>query len=422
MANRRVVLVICDGHRRDFVRPELCPSIVDLARTGRRFDNHRGVFPSVTRASSASIATGCHPARHGLHGNTMGLPEGDGILVHDVGPPQFRDAMRQALGRTLKTPTLAERLRDVGGAIVFSNVSPGAAYFQDPDGHGHVYHRAGSFAPGLVPIGGAGRLDIAKDATGDHAMAARFCLEVLRERRPPLAVLWLSDPDATMHANELGGPEHRQAVAAADGCVAQVRATVDTLRQGGEDILLVVGSDHGQETVTGAVEVDRLLVEAGLKETLDSTEVAVASQGTSGLIYVAPRAADRRAAIEGFVRAQDWADGVFAGESLAAIGMAPEGHLHIAFSMAKTDASNRHGCPGGSLIVARAGAGEKLGLGQHGGTGRFEQAPFLVVEGAGFAPGSVCTEQTCIVDIAPTALAHLGVPANGMDGRALQGR
>lgn len=420
MADRRVVLVICDGHRRDFVRPELCPSIVDLGRSGRRFDNHRGVFPSVTRASSASIATGCHPARHGLHGNTMGLPDGDGIVVHDVGPPQFRDAMRKALGRTLKTPTLAERL--LGGVIVFSNVSPGAAYFQDPDGHGHVYHRAGSFGPGLTPIEGAGRLDVAKDASGDHAMAARFCLEVLRQRRPPLAVLWLSDPDATMHANELGGPEHRQAIHGADGCVAMVRNTVDTLRQGGEDILLIVGSDHGQETVTGAVEVDRLLVEAGLKDSLDSTEVAVASQGTSGLIYITPRAADRRGGIEAFIRAQAWADGVYAGAELAEIGMAPDGHLHIAFSMAKTDVANRHGCPGGSLIVAKAGAGEKLGLGQHGGTGRFEQAPFLIVEGAGFAPGTVSADPTCIVDIAPTVLAHLGLPAPGMDGRALQNR
>jgi arylsulfatase A-like enzyme len=328
--------------------------------------------------------------------------------------------MRQALGRTLKTPTLAERLH--GGAIVFSNVSPGAAYFQDPDGHGHVYHRAGSFGPGLAPIGGAGRLDIAKDASGDHAMAARFCMEVLQQRRPPLAVLWLSDPDATMHASALGGPEHRQAIRAADGCVAQVRGAVDRLRQGGEDILLVVGSDHGQETVTGAVEVDRLLVEAGLKDSLDSTEVTVAPQGTSGLIYVAPRAASRRAAIEDFVRAQDWADGVFAGEGLAEIGMAPEGHLHLAFSMAKTDAPNAHGCPGGSLIVAKAGSAEKLGLGQHGGTGRFEQSPFLVIEGAGFAPGTVSHESTCIIDIAPTALAHLGVAAEGMDGRALQGR
>jgi hypothetical protein len=72
--------------------------------------------------------------------------------------------------------------------------------------------------------------------------------------------------------------------------------------------------------------------------------------------------------------------------------------------------------------VTRPGAGEKLGLGQHGGVGRFEQAPFLVIEGAGFAPGTVGGDPTCIVDIAPTALAHLGVPADGMDGRALQGR
>jgi arylsulfatase A-like enzyme len=419
MADRRVVLVICDGHRRDFVRPELCPAIVDLGRTGRRFDNHRGVFPSVTRASSASIATGCHPARHGLHGNTMGLPDGDGVVVHDVGPPQFRDAMRRALGRTLKTPTLAERLRDAGGVIVFSNVSPGAAYFQDPDGHGHVYHRAGSFGPGVTPIE---PLAIAKDASGDRAMAARFCAEVLRERRPPLSVLWLSDPDATMHASELGGPEHLQAIASADSCVAQVRATVDALRRAGEDILLMVGSDHGQETVTGAIEVDRLLVEARLKDSLDSTEVAVASQGTSGLIYVAPRAAQRRDDIEAFVRAQDWVDGVFVGDGLAAIGMEPEGHLHLAFSMAKTEAPNAHGCPGGSLIVAKAGAGETLGLGQHGGTGRFEQAPFLIAEGLGFAPGTVCDEPTCIIDIAPSVLTHLRLPADDMDGRALQGR
>lgn len=419
MVNRRVVLVICDGHRRDFVRPDLCPSIVDLGRTGRRFDSHRGVFPSVTRASSASIATGCHPARHGLHGNTMGLPDGDGVVVHDVGPPQFRDAMRQALGRTLKTPTLAERLRDAGGAIVFSNVSPGAAYFQDPDGHGHVYHRAGSFGPGIEPID---PLDIAKDASGDRAMAERFCREVLHERRPPLGVLWLSDPDATMHASALGGPEHLQAIASADSCVARVRATVDALRRTGDDILLIVGSDHGQETVTGAIEVDRLLVEAGLKDSLDSTDVAVASQGTSGLIYVAPRAAHRRDHIEAFVRAQDWADGVFVGDGLAEIGMEPEGHLHMAFSMAKTEAANAHGCPGGSLIVTKAGSAEKLGLGQHGGTGRFEQAPFLVIDGAGFAPGTVCDDSTCIVDIAPTVLTHLGMPADDMDGRALQGR
>jgi len=41
-----------------------------------------------------------------------------------------------------------------GGMILFSNVSPGAAYAHDPDGHGHVYHRAGSYAPGRKRIEG----------------------------------------------------------------------------------------------------------------------------------------------------------------------------------------------------------------------------------------------------------------------------
>jgi hypothetical protein len=51
--------------------------------------------------------------------------------------------------------------------ILFSNVSPGAAYAHDPDGYGFVYHRAGSFGPGRTPLDGARALKIAQDAAGD---------------------------------------------------------------------------------------------------------------------------------------------------------------------------------------------------------------------------------------------------------------
>ena len=43
------------------------------------------VFPSTTRTSAASIATGCLPARHGLLGNTMAIDEGDGLVCLSVG-------------------------------------------------------------------------------------------------------------------------------------------------------------------------------------------------------------------------------------------------------------------------------------------------------------------------------------------------
>src|SRR5262249_10837499 len=152
------------------------------------FAAHRSVFPSTTRASSASIATGCQPARHGLLGNTMALDEGDGLVCRTAGAPDFRDRMRRATGRTLRVPTLAERLRWHGeSAIVCSNVSPGAAYFQDPDGNGWVYHAAGSFGPGLKPIADAASAGLNKGSAGDAAMTERFCTEVLEERAPALA-------------------------------------------------------------------------------------------------------------------------------------------------------------------------------------------------------------------------------------------
>src|SRR6185437_4688039 len=151
--NARVVIVICDSLRADLIRPDDAPFLYELGERAARFTRHSSVFPSTTRASSASIATGCLPARHGLYGNTQALDEGEGLVCRNVGAPDFRDRMRRATGRTLHVPTLAERLRWHGeAAIVCSNVSPGAAYFQDPDGYGWMYHVAGSYAPGLKPI------------------------------------------------------------------------------------------------------------------------------------------------------------------------------------------------------------------------------------------------------------------------------
>ena len=169
----------------------------------------------------------------------MALTEGAGFTVRDVGKPDFRDHMRRATGGTLKVPTLAERTAGAGGFIGFSNVSPGAAYFLDPENFGHVYHRAGSFAPGgksLEPPA------VSHDTAGDKAMTARFCDEVLRQRRPAVSILWLTDPDHTLHGAPLGSPQHLAALRGADACVGTVVETVAALRREGTEILLAVGS------------------------------------------------------------------------------------------------------------------------------------------------------------------------------------
>jgi len=340
--------------------------------------------------------------------------------VHDVGDPAFVGKMRSAFGRTLKVPTLAERLAPHGGAVIASNVSPGAAYFHDPDHFGQVIHRAGSFGPGGAVLGPEDAPAVSHDYAGDEALTAWFCDDVLLRQRPRLSVLWLANPDLAMHADQLGSQTHLDGIACADRCFARVAETVERLRAEGEDILFLVGSDHGQETVVGRIAVGARLVEAGLKDHPDSTEVVVAPQGGSGLIYVAERARDRIPAILAFLRAQPWAAEVFFGEEMLAIGQRPGDGLAIALAMARSTDANPLGVPGLiTLCVSDEKPGKPEGYGSHGGLGGFECHPFLMANGGGFAPGTTEHGQTRLIDIAPTVLRFLGLPRDGMDGLAL---
>jgi predicted AlkP superfamily pyrophosphatase or phosphodiesterase len=133
---QRAVVVILDGLRRDFVDPVRTPRLAEFTSRAERFPAHRTAFPSATRVVTATFATGCHPARHTLQGNSMALLENGHLVPHDVGQPDFLQHKRAVTGCSLAVPTMAERLAPHGGVIVFNNVSPGAAYAQI--GRAHV--------------------------------------------------------------------------------------------------------------------------------------------------------------------------------------------------------------------------------------------------------------------------------------------
>jgi hypothetical protein len=394
------------------------PALQDLAGQSLLCADHRAVFPSVTRVSAASVATGCHPGRHGLHGNRMALAEDNCFRVRDVGKPDFRDHMRRATGGTLGEPTLAERAAQAGGCVAFSNVSPGAAYFLDPEHFGHVYHRAGSFAPGGASINGHDALAISHDLTGDRAMTARFCDEVLQRRAPAVAVLWLANPDLTLHGAPLGSLQHIEALRGADACVAAVVDTVDALRRAGRAVLLAVGSDHGQETIGGCIDLDDWLGRHGLAADIAAGAIAVAGQGTAALLYATPFAWPRLQGVLDRLRAEPWVGELALADDLTRLGHAPTGGVVAAVNMARRDEANEHGVPGRRWTVAEEGKPAAIGWGQHGGWGPDETRPFLMLNAPGIAPG-VLRRPTSLVDIAPTLLDFLGLPADGMDGRSL---
>jgi arylsulfatase A-like enzyme len=417
---RRVVIVICDSLRADLITPDDTPFLAELSERAAWFKAHRSVFPSTTRASAASIATGCRPARHRLLGNTMALDEGEGLICRSAGHPDFPDRMRRATGRTLHVPTLAERLRRHGQtAISCANVSPGAAYFQDPDGHGYVYHAAGSYGPGRRPVDDPASAALTKGLAGDRAMTERFCAEIIEERAPALAIMWLSEPDYTGHHSPLGSPRHRAAIAGADQCVRRVWDTIRRLDPTGDDILFIAGSDHGMETVAHAVDLDALLIAAGLKEGPGSGDVVVAPNGTAATIYFAEPDGVRVAQVARFLARESWVGEVFVGEALARVGLPGDTAMRVALTLAADDRENPHGVAGHCPIVQDPADNEsKVGFGQHGGLGANEQRPFLMIAGGGFAAGPRW-QPTSLVDIAPTVLRHLQTDHGDMDGSAL---
>jgi hypothetical protein len=416
--SRRAVFVCCDGLGRNWVEEALTPVLAETAGRSLWCAEHRAVFPSVTRVSAASIATGCHPDRHGLHGNRMGLCEDGRIVVRDVGKPDFRTHMRRATGATLRVPTLAERVAAAGGFIAFSNVSPGGAYFLDPDNFGFVYHRAGSFAPGGAPIAGAAALAVTHDLAGDWAMTQRFCAEVLCERRPALAVLWLANPDHTLHGAPLGSPAHHQALRASERCVRLVFETVERLRAAGEDILLLIGSDHGQETIGDRVDLAGRLADFGLGAALAGGQIAVASQGTAALLYATPEGRPGLRDALAAMREEPWAGEVVPEAGLPALRHAAQGGVMAAVNMARWEDANPYGVAGKRWVVGDPAEPSKTGYGQHGGWGPDETRPFLLLNAAGLPPG-VLDRPSSLVDIAPTLLAFLGLPGGNMDGAPL---
>ncbi|MFN4016943.1 MAG: alkaline phosphatase family protein [Reyranella sp.] len=415
--HRRAILIVCDGLGAEWIDEARTPTLARLLARGFRADDHRAVFPSVTRVSAASIATGCLPGRHGLEGNQMALVEKGRITVHNVGAPSFRETMRRVTGGTLRVPTMAERLAKSGGQVAYSNVSPGAAYFLDPDHFGTVLHRAGSFGRGGMTLTGDAHLDVSHDLDGDIEMTRRFCAEVVPSADFGLAILWLANPDLTLHHDALGSSAHIHALEVTDRLVAQVVEAV-AAHDGRFDTLLAVGSDHGHETIGRSVHIGNWLAESGLEAELKEGRIGVASQGTSALIYALGKA---RAAVKDVLpkmRREPWAGSILTGEALAATGLAA-GALVAAVDTARHDETNDHGVAGTRWLVEDGEGAPEIGCGHHGGLGPAETRPFLSFVHPDFGQGEA-GRTTSLVDIAPTILRFLGEPVDGLDGAPIR--
>ena len=74
MPGPRLVIAVFDGLQPSQVSRERMPVVSGLATNGVRFLHNHAVFPTVTRANSATLVTGVTPGKHGLTANKSIFP------------------------------------------------------------------------------------------------------------------------------------------------------------------------------------------------------------------------------------------------------------------------------------------------------------------------------------------------------------
>lgn len=448
-ATRLVVVLVVDGLRPDAINPTDTPTLHRLRAEGVDFANGHAAVPTVTRVNAATLATGTQPGTHGIVGNQMYLPAVNPTRA--FGTDAYRhllEADRATGGQLLLTRTLAERLASHGltlaavssgstGSALLTNSSAlrGAGvlingYFEPGERVAWPEHVSAAILAkfGAAPTKGRGseRYDAAVAWTG------RVLREyVLPELRPAAVIDWLTEPDHTQHVAGVGSPSAREALRHADGEIARLLSAIEAIGLAAATAVFVV-SDHGFTTNARGVDVARELVDAGLKAALDSADVILASSGQALGVHVTAGDGDRVERIARFVRSRDWGGVLF---SAGAMAGAPHGRVEGTFSLEFVHAAsaerspellitfpwssqaNRFGVPGADLACVSGGA--TLFASDHGSLSPWNVRSTLFAWGPAFKRGVTVAAPAGNVDVAPTALALLGLACDGMDGRVL---
>lgn len=440
----RVIVMVWDGMRPDFVTEELTPNLCALARSGSRYRRATGIFPSVTRPTTSSVSTGAYPATHGIIGNLFVGPPGDRVAL-DTADRDALDRLRAVNGgRILPVQTLAEAVAAAGKRVVLlGSGSAGQVALLDPEGAGtriHVgfTHPAELMATLADRFGPPPAKTIPVNETNDWLNRV-FTDYVLPELAPDVAIMWQCEPDAAQHATGLGAPA---SLAAIRGNDARLGRTIAAIEASGVPTTIIVASDHGHSTVVGMLQVEAGLTEVGLGDALADGRLHVAEQAI--IVEEGPGAAELGRAVGAWLAAQPWVGTVVAWGAgtpppgaltpQALYGERPRvGFPHaptFTFSFAWTDAPNEHGVPGSAYTRFTASLadfaqlqGPVVGLNRltstHGTLSPRDQNTVLVLGGAGIRQGEPDLPAG-VIDLAPTILALLGLPPlPDADGRAL---
>lgn len=410
-ATERAFLMVWDGLRPDQVAPDVTPNLWQLAQRGVWFERSYAVFPSVTRANSPAISTGCRPGRHGVPGNTFLMANAHNQLERfTTGDAANLQRLANADGRPiLLEDTLADRVHRRGGStVVVGSGSPGSGFLQHPraaeTGDPMIVDGLAAMAPFMEAVRtrfGPLPSRHAVPASRWTAYFTRIITDfVVPELAPTLLVFWHTDPDHTNHHRGYSAPETTRALRDADAHLGLVMEAYEPhgLRS---STAVVVTSDHGGSTITGRAQPVK-----------DLAPLGVADNGGAVFVYSSDSravAAIRELEYVGPVFTRDGRDNTF---PLSAVGLDGPRAPEVVFSFAWS-AEAVNGVPGGVI-----GSPSKL-IVDHGSLSPFDLRNTLVVEGPDFRSGWRDPLPVGNIDVCPTLAHVLGLEVGQPDGRVL---
>ena len=452
---RLTLVFVLDGLRPDSVNAQDTPTLHRLRQEGVDYVNSHAAVPTVTRVNATIIGSGALPARNGIVGNSMYLPEVDPSAPFSTGNAANLYKLDEVSGgHMVLARTLGERLQSEGlNLTAIGSGTSGSTLLLNPRaprGAGAMINTGDPDSPFAFPES-VGQ-DILSRFGPVPSVAGRpnrndrvdYTEKILREyvlpeMRPSVVLNWLTEPDASQHAHGTGSPQALDAIRNDD---RQVGLVLESLRDMGldDETNVFVVSDHGFSKLDREIDLAKELVDAGLKESLTSTDVVVANTGASQ-VHVADRDPAKIRAITRYLQRRPWVDVLYTaaraphdGRYTATSGARPRprGWVGGTFSLELighgseqrsgdimvtypwSSRRNEYGVPGTST---QGGEGTP---GIHGSFSPWDIRNTFIASGVDFKRGVRMQAPAGNVDLAPTIAELIGLADDERtDGRVL---
>lgn len=403
-----VIVVMLDGCRPDILRRAHAPVLHGLAAAGTTYLRARTIYPSQTRVAFVSLPTGAYPGSHGIVGGneikdaawqSVAMGDDDPIAAQAlVARPTFFEAATAAGLTSLYAAMKGYELVGARGATWTINGKKTlnqAAYKTRYD----------ATAEGSVDLAAGYKQSLARELLGQT-------LEIVRDKKPALVVVNLGSIDYAGHSFGPESEQYREAIEFLDGRMADLMKALDEMGIR-ERTTVIVSADHGFSDVD-ATRVVAPSADTGGHRLADlaarGIEHYVSNTGGASMgVYVRDKARIPEAVAA--LRAEPWCEAVYCEDAKARCDLSLSS-LHDYFPGRSPD-----------LMVD---LDDDVALnypqaGQHGSLRHEDMAIPLILSGAGVAAGKVEGEAR-LVDVAPTVLRLLGLPAQGLrpDGRVLE--